>query len=204
MSSKRAFCFLIFFVSLSTLSLSAQTLYGSGIPVESALVRCIILTETNRNTLLLGGVSIPLDDLGEITPYYPVGSGMYFLSVGGDELEMVAQSGAYYTLIFSGSEIRLFEDTAHNDPVRSQLYLYNLSEAPCTLVADGASVVFGNLPGGDSQQILLNPLDIGFTLSAEGKECHWDSLPLARGESVSILLYDGGILMGKAQVRTLK
>ncbi|MDC7222247.1 MAG: alginate O-acetyltransferase AlgF [Spirochaetales bacterium] len=204
MNKLRAVLFLLLLFGLSALSLTAQSLYGSGIPAESALVRCILLNETDRTSLFLGGVRLPLDEPGVIPPYYPIGSGMYFVSAGGQEIEMFARSGAYYTLVLSGSGIQLFEDSAHDDPVRSQLYLYNLTDSPCTLEADGAGTVFDSLNGGESAQVALNPLKIGFTLRNGDKEYHWDSLPLERGGSVTLLLYGKGALAEEAQVGTLE
>lgn len=202
----KALLFAALLLSCVLSSLGAQSLYGSGIPAEAALVRCVQLAPSGKDTVYVGATPIPLNGPETASPYYPVGPGLYFVAAGNTEAEVFARSGGYYTLVLTRDGLTAFEDIAHDDPVRCQIYLYNLSDESCTLTADGAGPVFKGLPPGQSRQIAVNPLEIGFTLTGEGEGAsgghHWDSLPLERGGSVSLFFYGDRSLAAEARVET--
>lgn len=181
----------LFTLLLGSGSLFGQSLYGSGIPAQAALVRCVELDGTAQN-LFLGSTIIPAQGEGSVSSYFPVAPGMYFLQAGASEAEFIPQSGVYYTVLLSSQEIVILEDQAHDDPIRSQIYLYNLSSSEsCSLQASG-QVILEDTPSMASRQVVINPVGIPFTLVASGKEIFLESLPLSRGGSVSLFFSEKG------------
>ncbi len=113
-------------------------------------------------------------------------------------MEFILKSGKYFTLIISDEQCQIFEDTEHNSPGKTQIYFYNLAtNGDATFhITDKTDAVFQNTPSNTSAQVAINPLDINFTITmGSGKSIKLGSLPMTRGGSTGVILYEyGGIL----------
>lgn len=172
-----------------SLSVSAQTLYGSGVAPEDALVRLLNISNDAR-MLELGAAEIQAESYGTLTDYFPVFSGMHFIEFQEDWIEFIAESGVYYTVVISDREVRIFTDQAHTNPAKAQLYFYNLTDEPGSLKVDAdGTAVFSDIDPWSSAQMAINPLQISFALCLKNDKVETlPILPLSRGGSVSVFL----------------
>lgn len=184
-------------------SLFGQSLYGSGISPESALVRVIFTSENDIRDIQIGNETYNGSKL-----YYPVAPGMYFFNVSGNFVEIVTKSGKYYTLIIDSDRCLVFEDEKHTAPAKNQIYLYNtLTDRKVSLlVSSSGDLLFENLEPGKSIQRAVNPLKVSFSVKDDaGESRELGSLPMSRGGSTSVIAYNGNsglkVLVLKAEVK---
>ncbi|MFP4431062.1 MAG: alginate O-acetyltransferase AlgF [Spirochaetota bacterium] len=147
----------------------------------------------------LGATSYGRVGYGDVTPYRPVFPGMFVLRAEGREFSFAPRSGNYYTLVYGTEGFQLIEDEIHTDPARAQLVLYNLQETgsltlgafPPSAPENRTPVVSGVRPGGAGREV-INPVDTGFVVTGPEDLATFDSLPLSRGASVSVLVMGSG------------
>jgi hypothetical protein len=185
-------------------------LYGSGAPDDAAFVRIIHATEG------AGDVSPSIGDAEfgplaytDVSPYRPVATGLFTVSLGSEEVELVAKNGVYYTIAVTPSGATLFEDPEHTDPAESQLFLYNLlAEAPARLYAAGRGTeVIAPVQAGASSQVAINPVAVELVVSVNNEDVANVGDPgLERGQSYSVFVIARGsqadALLEQAQVAT--
>lgn len=173
-------------------SISSQSLYGSGISPESALVRTIFLNEDKEFVFEVGNISFYSSQRELSKKYHPVSPGMYFLEFQEEWLEMIPQSGKYYSIIVLDNKCLIFEDLEHTSPAQNQIYFYNCldSETASIVVSQTGDQLFSNVSSKDSIQRAVNPLNINFSLTTEtGEVYELGSLPMERGGSTTIIAY---------------
>ncbi|MBN2657462.1 MAG: alginate O-acetyltransferase AlgF [Spirochaetales bacterium] len=184
---------LIFSLLLTaSISLSGQSLYGSGISPDSALVRVIFAGSDSNLKIEIGAETFSASEPEKSAPYHQISPGMYFIGGSDDFLEIMPMSGKYYTLIFTETGSFVFEDIEHDAPAKSQVYFYNCyGETASLLVSGTGDPLFSQIPPGESVQRAVNPLKTGFALKAEsGKNLELGPLPMSRGGSTSVILFE--------------
>ncbi|MBB6482378.1 alginate O-acetyltransferase AlgF [Spirochaeta isovalerica] len=174
-----------------SISLAAQSLYGSGISPESALVRVIFAEPRTNMEIHIGSETFSTAESRESALYHQIGPGMYFIEAGDDFLEIIPMSGKYYTLIFTAAGSFAFEDIEHEAPAKNQIYFYNCLEETASLyVSETGDDLFSDINPGQSVQRAVNPLEIDFALkSGSGKILELGPLPMTRGGSTSVIVY---------------
>jgi len=177
------------------LTLYGQSLYGSGISPEKALVR-VIFTNPNSDLIIdIGSEGFAASLWEEGALYHQVPPGMYFIECGDEFLEIILRSGIYYSLIIADNRCHLFEDLEHNSPAKTQVYYYNLlkGEKATLYVEETGDHLFTAVPPGESVQRAVNPLKKDFCLTTEnGIFLELGQLPMNRGGSTSVITYMDG------------
>ena len=186
--------------------LSAQTLYGAQVDSDAAAARIFNATQHTIEDIQIASHALSVDML-ELSAYHPIAPGIHFARIEDREIELIAHSNQYYTIVSSDEQLTIFSDVPHDNPLKAQIYLYNLLDArSCSLRAgDDDIVVFADIPAGESQQIAVNPVSSGFSLVVDDTVVTTiPSLPLKRGGSVSLfaLQRDSGIalIVGEANI----
>ena len=170
---------------------NSQSLYGTGISPESALVRVIYADSVENPDIEIGNIIFTAANVQESSFYHPVSPGMYFFELGNDWIEFIPQSGKYFSLIISKGNCIVFEDMEHKAPAKAQIYFYNLLEkSDASLVVSGSlDIVLENVKPLDSSQIAINPLNIEFAISTDlDEQIEIGSIPMKRGGSTSVIL----------------
>lgn len=182
---------MVFFLMLFAAGhLWSQSLYGTGISPDSALVRVIYADETSGKTIEIGSESFSSDRWEESALYHPVAPGMYFFEMGSQWIEVIPMSGLYYTLIIQGETCFVFEDMEHTIPAKNQIYFYNIldDETASLFVSASGDMLFKETEPGESVQMAVNPLDIDFALStSDDRNIGLGSLPMNRGGSTTVI-----------------
>lgn len=186
---KKLFAIALLF-SLAVVSLSGQSLYGTGISPESALIR-VVFTDENRDLSIDIGTETFLSSAWETSAlYHPVSPGMYFFELGEQWIEIIPMSGKYYSLVIAGDQCLVFEDKEHKAPAKNQVYFYNaLTDEKATLkVSATGDVLFNDVKPGESVQMAVNPLDIGFSVETDQeRSTDLGALPMTRGGSTTVI-----------------
>ena len=129
---------------------SAQDdLYGPQAPTDVAYVRAVNAAERGGlGVRIADGVMEALPFAGA-TAYVAVPPGRVRLDLGGHEVEVSAEVGAFLTVVAHEGGAWTIEDTPLRDASRGMLALYNLSDRSALdlVVIDGPEVVTGVAPG---------------------------------------------------------
>lgn len=189
---KRLIALLLCFLGAVCL-VSADILYGTLAPKDSAFVRLFRLSE-GGGPLELGAWSFD-PPLGGVTPYRPLPPDIYLLNVGGTETELIPQVRQYYTLVLTARGVHVILDVEHTDPARAQLVLYNLlpRERVALKTADGRTQVIAAVGPGEAGRINVNavPVQLG-VFGAGGRLASLGDPGLQRGASYSVFVYPTG------------
>jgi len=173
---------------------AAQTLYGAEAPPEAAYVRMFRASgEVPSKPLVLGSARFELPDPGTPTAYRPVSPDIYLIRSGGHTAEIITRAEGYFTVALTGVGIRVFEDPAHEDPARSQLFLYNLSglEQVSLSTEDGSIRVIGPLSPGQAGTVTVNAVSVPLAVYAGGELLELLGDPvLERGSSYSAFVFE--------------
>ncbi len=199
----------LFGVFLATAPLAAQNegLYGSKAPEDAAFVRII-----NSGTDILPPVPVgavrfarlaPLD----VSPYRVLSPGVLIIRARDGQVDIAAGAGKYYTVAVSAAGPEVFQDRRHDDPLRAQLILYNLTGiSPIDLkTADGGTEVITEVPSGKSASTAVNPVRTRLAVfSNTGKMGTVGSIDMEAGQSYGIFAVDRSgelkILVEQAEV----
>lgn len=185
----------IFLILSSVVALESQSLYGSGLSPENALVRVVFADTKREQNLEIGNVKFSSSSRFESSRYHQIAPGMYFFKLGQEEIEFIPLSGKYFTLIIKEEQCQIFEDIEHDSPAKTQIYFYNLSFSDDATfhITDKTEAVFQNTLAATSAQVAINPMDLDFTITmASGKSVDLGSLPMTRGGSTSVILFENG------------
>jgi alginate O-acetyltransferase complex protein AlgF len=184
-----------------------RSVYGPSAPGDSAFVRVVnLLPDPVR--VSLGATRIGPVTVSTVSSYEPVVPDVYQVRAGGNEREVVPQSGAWLTIACTRQGIVLFTDPPHTDPARAQVFLYNLSSLPSLdlKTADGKTAVIGGVAKEASAQVVVNAVTVTLAVfSGATRVGDAGKLPLARGSSYSVFAVDTGkgvqVLTVKADVK---
>ena len=173
---------------------SAQTLYGSRAPKDSAYVRVFrVPGQGSGRALVLGSTRFEQPDPGGVTPYRPVSPDIYQIRSDGKAAEIIPRARRYYTIALTRRGVKVYEDPAHEDPARSQLVLYNLGglEQVGLSTEDGKTRVIGPLAPGEAQTVLVNSVPVRLGVFAGGGLLDsLGDLGLERGSSYSVFVFE--------------
>ncbi len=190
---KRKIIISAFLLLAVMVTIESQSLYGSGISPENALVRVIFAETEAALNLEIGNSNFSSTSITDSSKYHQVSPGMYFFELGSEWIEFIPQSGKYFTLVINGEQCQIFEDTEHNSPAKTQIYFYNLAtgDEATFHITDKKDAVFQSTSSKTSDQVAINPLDIDFTITmGSGKSINLGSLPMTRGGSTSVILFE--------------
>ncbi len=184
-------------------------LYAPVLPDDIALVRVIYAAQgVSTQGAALPGVSLPISiDIGTTrigpvspgsgSPYYPVRPGVYVIFAGEAREPLTAATKTFHTILITAGGINIVRDTHHDDPLRSQLILYNLTAGPLRLVAVMPSApLLEEVRPGDAGSIVINAIPVTIAAlrsnlvgEAGAPEHRYEtSLSLERGESYAFVV----------------
>lgn len=179
---------------LSSMSVFGQSLYGSGISPDSALVRVVFMGQSEKPVVIkIGNETFSSAEKELARQYHPVSPGMYFIEAGSQWIEIITAGSHYYTIIVKDDTCLVFEDVEHKAPAKSQVYFYNiLNDEKATLhVSGGTEALFQDMDPADSGQIAINPVTVGFALKTDrGRTEELGRLPLERGGSTTVIIWE--------------
>lgn len=180
-------------LALSTLAAAeTRSVYGPPVPGDAAFVR--IVNAIPGKALLeieLGATRFVPLGWAKASPYRPVTPDIYQLEAAGNEGEIIAKSGRYYTVACTPTGISIYEDPAHTDPARAQLFLYNLSALPLMdlRTADGKSRVISGVSPRSAGTAIVNAVRVSLAVFSNGASiAGLGDLGLARGSSFSVFV----------------
>jgi alginate O-acetyltransferase complex protein AlgF len=180
-------------LALSTLvAAETRSVYGPQVPGDAAFVRLVNAIPGNAPLEIeLGATRYGPLGWAKASPYRPVTPDIYQLEAAGKEGEIIAKSGRYYTIVCAPTGISIFEDPAHTDPARAQLFLYNLSALPRIdlRTADGKSTAIAGVPSRSSGLAVVNAVRVPFAVFSNGTSiAGLGDLGLVRGSSFSVFV----------------
>lgn len=174
----------------------AFDLYGESAPEDAACVRLFNASETSGPFKIdLGTTRLKTKGFTDISAYRPVRPDIYQVKIGELQQEVVAGVGKYYTLVYLPDSLIVFDDPAHTDPARAQLFLYNLTYMSnlTLMTADGQTVVVDAVAPRESKDAKVNAMPITFALFQGGDLLQTlPELALKRGQSYSIFVMHEG------------
>ncbi|MFP4561840.1 MAG: alginate O-acetyltransferase AlgF [Spirochaetia bacterium] len=185
----------LFGVFLAAAPLAAQDegLYGSKAPEDAAFVRIINSGTDTLPRLPVGAVRFARLAPLEVSPYKVLTPGVLIIKARDGQVDIAAGAREYYTVAVSDAGPKVFQDRRHDDPLKAQLILYNLTDiSPINLkTADGGSEVISGVQAGESASIAVNPVRTGLSLFEGEKELETaGSVDMEAGQSYGIFAVD--------------
>jgi hypothetical protein len=174
-------------------------LYAPVRPEDTALVRVVHAAPDSLApvTIDVGTTRFAEVSAGFGTPFRPVRPGVYVVMAYGHREALTAANGTFHTVLVSPAGITVVADTYHDDPLRAQLVLYNLTGQPVRLdaVEPEARLIDSVLPG-ESGTRVINAIPVRLAVTpvegADGDRDRYDvTLELTRGSSYSLVVSDG-------------
>jgi hypothetical protein len=174
----------------------ADPLYGEAAPADAAYVRFFAAVSLDpRGPLEVGAARFEPPARGSATAYRPVAPDIYMVDAGGRSVELIPRARRYYTLAVVAGGLVVFEDTAHTDPSRAQLVLYNLSalDSVGLETEDGRTTVIPPLSAARSRSVVVNAVSVRLRVSGAGSVIgELGDVGLRRGASHSVFVYESG------------
>ncbi|MFW5828282.1 MAG: alginate O-acetyltransferase AlgF, partial [Alkalispirochaeta sp.] len=133
-------------------------LYAPSVPEDAALVRVVNLHQSDDSPRLdMGRRRFSSLVPGTVGPYRPVPPGIHILG-GAGGVEFTPQPGRFYSVVFGpDNALTVLPDTAHTDPARAQLVLYNFTDTAVDLAAEpGDTVILEGVEPDQSRSIAVN------------------------------------------------
>ena len=193
---------LIIVTLLVTSVLPAQDgLYAPVLPDDTALVRVINATGDEGTAIDIGTTRIGPVSPGTGSAYHPVRPGVFVIFANGFREPLTAATKTFHTILITADGISIVRDTHHDDPLRSQLILYNMTSGPLQLDAVVPSApLLDEVSPGDAGSITINAIPV--TIAAlrsdlvgadAGSEDQYEtSLTLERGDSYALVVTENG------------
>jgi len=191
---KTAYLFAILIALCTTALATGETrsVYGPQAPGDAAFVRLVdAIPGKTHLEIEIGATRYGALGWTEVSPYRPVTPDIYQLEAAGNEAEIIAGSGRYYTVVCMPTGITVYEDPAHTDPARAQLFLYNLSPLPQIdlRTADGKSRVISGVGPRSAGLAVVNAVRVALAVFSEGTSiAGLGDLGLERGSSFSVFV----------------
>jgi alginate O-acetyltransferase complex protein AlgF len=193
---KAAFALGIFLTLGALAAAETRSVYGPQVPGDTAFVRLVnAIPGKVPLDIELGATRYRALGYAMASPYRPVTPDIYQIEAGGNEGEIIAKSGRYYTIACTPAGICIFEDPAHTDPARAQLFLYNLSALPLLdlRTADGKSRVISGVSPRSAGTAVVNAVRVPLAVFSGGTSvAGLGDLGLARGSSFSVFVLAAG------------
>mgnify|MGYP006282078885 CR=1 FL=1 len=186
--------------------LAAQDgLYAPRLDGETALVRVVNL----QHSLPVDRLDIGPRRFGDIPPggagaYRSLAPGVYLVG-GRDGVMLSPPPGSFRTVVVSGDGSPIIvDDTAHRDPARAQVVLYNFSSQPLSLLApELQAVLLPEVAPGQSAARAVNALTVDLSVNPPAGDARpVGTLELRRGESYGIFVTTEAVYVHQARVVT--
>jgi len=171
---------------VASLAPAQDGLYAPVLPDDIALVRVINATEAPGAdaglSIDVGNTRIGPVAAGTGTAYFPVRPGVYVVFANGKREALTAASGTFQTILIAADRISIIADAHHEDPLRSQVLLYNASSHPVRLdaIVPAAALIPAVSPG-QSGMIIINAIPVTLAAIAEGADVDQRSVDGAVG-----------------------
>lgn len=186
-------------------ALAQDDLYGPQAPVDVAYVRAL-------NALEPGGLGVRVADgalealaLGAATAYVAVQPGTVRVDLGGTEVEVEAELGAFLTVVALADGALVIEDTPLRDASRGMLALYNLGgQGPLDLVTEDGTPVVEGVPHGAQEAIQIAEAEVSLRVVGEdGATVDLDRMLYERGIAHAVIVVPGpeGLVVTYAAAR---
>jgi hypothetical protein len=169
-------------------------LYGAAAPEDAAFVRCVNVSNSGVAGVPIGATSFGPLEAGAVSPYRPVGPGIYLLGRVGSQQELIATEGTYYTVALGGETITVLEDERHEDAARAQIIFYNLTpDRTLSLrTSDGEIELVGAIAAGASGSVVVNPIRVALAVfDGDGGQSVAEPEPLSldSGQSYGVFVF---------------
>jgi alginate O-acetyltransferase complex protein AlgF len=192
MKTAPGFAILIALCAAALATAETRSVYGPQAPGDAAFVRLLnAIPGKAPLEIELGATAYEALGWAEVSPYRPVTPDIYQLGTAGNEAEIIARSGRYYTVVCTPTAVTVLEDPPHTDPARAQLFLYNLSPLPLIdlRTADGKSTVIAGVRPSSFGLAVVNAVRAPLAVFSGGKPiAGLGDLGLARGSSFSVFV----------------
>ena len=195
------------FLSAASLSGQQEGLYGSKAPEDAAFVRILNSGTSSLPPVPVGATRFERLSPGDVSPYRVLSPGVLIVRAREGEVDIAAGPGEYYTVVVSDAGPSVFRDRRHDDPLRAQLILYNLTEvSPVALkTADGGTEVIPEISTGESASVAVNPVKARLALFSGGDRlADVGAIDMDSGQSYGIFTMErsGGpeVLVEQAEV----
>ena len=178
-------------------------LYAPVLPGDTALVRVINATGGEGESV---SIDIGTARIGPVppetgTPYHPVRPGVYVVFANGEREPLTAAPATFHTILITANRIAVVEDTYHDDPLRSQLILYNGTSGLLRLdaIVPSAPLLEAIAPG-EGGAIVINAIPVTVAAIRSGSAAadtapenrYETSLTLERGGSFALVVAESG------------
>jgi alginate O-acetyltransferase complex protein AlgF len=194
MKAASAFTILLALCAAAPATAETRSVYGPQAPGDAAFIRLVdAIPGTSQLEIEIGATHFEALGWAEVSPYRPVTPDIYQLEAAGNETEIIASSGRYYTVVCTPTAVTVYEDPAHTDPARAQLFLYNLSLLPRIdlRTADGKSTVIAGVRPRSSGLAVVNAVRVPLAVFSGGASiAGLGDLGLERGSSFSIFVLE--------------
>lgn len=183
-------------------AVSAQDgLYAPVLPGDTAFVRIVNTSET-AVTVDLGPVRIGPVQTKTGSDYAPVRPGVSVVFVANTRLPVTAAPGSFRTVVISAESAMVFDDPHHDDPLRAQFRVYNLSATTIRVDAiEPSAPLFEGIPAGEAEYLTLNAVPVLVGVTRDDGTLHHEQIEFSRGDSYSLVVMDNGAFVVKAGVK---
>jgi len=204
---KRALITVAALLVVSTLQ-AQDGLYAPVLPDDTALVRVINASGDDFSPgedmpvfIDIGTTRVGPVSSGSGSVYYPVRPGVYVIFANGFREPLTAATKTFHTILITADGINNLRDTHHDDPLRSQLILYNLTSGPLRLDAIvPAAPLLDEVGTGEAGSIVINAIPVTVAAfrgalagaQAESLDRYEATLHLERGESYALVVTQNG------------
>ncbi len=181
-------------------------LYAPVLPDDIALVRVINASGDGGAASTPIGIDIGTVRIGPVfsgsgSAYRPVRPGVYVIFAGGFREPLTAATKTFHTILVTANGINILRDTHHEDPLRSQFILYNMTSGPLRLDAVVPSApLLDEIGPGDANSVVINAIPVtvaavrpGLAGTDAGPEDQYETtLTLERGDSYALVVTESG------------
>lgn len=162
-------------------------LYDKGFDPNAAFIRIV---SSGESVLRIG--SKRLQKGQNVSPYVAVDAGRIAVDIDGQESEIEAASGKFYTVVgLSKGHVIFLKDSIAISPAKSNLSFYNLTgdKSVDLFVMQAKANVISNLPSGQGKTVQLRaPLTLDFAANVDGQtEAAVSGVKLQRGGGTTLI-----------------
>jgi Alginate O-acetyl transferase AlgF len=172
-----------------------EALYDAPPPPDSAFFRVLNADPDDKNVnVSLGDHQIKSVAKG-ISPYVIVKAGDQTVKGLNTDVPVTLKAGAFYTLaiVSAGGQTKLFDDKVLNDPAKSRLFFYNMSDAKTVNLFVPAALkdaLSGLEPEAANSVELKAPMELEFIAkSGDTSLATFSGVVLKRRATVSLVLF---------------
>jgi hypothetical protein len=184
--------FILIHLLLAAAVAAQDGLYAPVLPGDTSYIR--LLNAAGNGEAL--SVDVGTARIGPLEPfsgsdYHAVRPGVYVIFAGGNREPITARPASFYTVLVTPERIVVREDIHHEDALRSQFIVYNVSDLAVRVDAIVPQApLFESVSPGLSQSVTINAIPVTIRVSADGQDgrSFFDmDLVLTRGDSYAVV-----------------